>query len=70
MVVTKVFTSLQKGLHSPMVPKVDQLMPWVPRATKEKPTVAPTMLCVPEIGSLNHVATISHTALPAVLNKN
>jgi hypothetical protein len=65
----KLFTSLLGGRHSPMVPKVDHVMPEVPRATRENPTVAPTMLCVPEMGSLKYVATINHMALPAVIKK-
>jgi len=48
-----------------MVPSVLQVIPPGPRATKENPTVAPTMLWVPEMGSLKYVATISQTALPA-----
>ena len=39
-------------------------MPLVPRATSEKPTVAPTMLCVPEMGSFKNVATISQMPEP------
>lgn len=46
-----------------IVPSVVQLRPCVPRATKLKPIVDPTMLWVPEMGSLRNVATSSHTAL-------
>lgn len=43
-------------------------MPWKPLATSEKPIVAPTMECVPEIGKRKDVAINSHTALPPVTN--
>lgn len=40
-------------------------MPLVCRATKLKPSVEPTMLCVPDIGSFKNVATKSQKALLA-----
>ena len=43
---------------------VNHLMASVPRVTSEKPMVAPTMLCVPEMGNLRKVATSSQTPLP------
>ena len=44
------------------------LTPAVPRHTSENPTVAPTMECVPEIGSRNAVASSSQTPDPARLD--
>lgn len=48
----------------PIFPKVVQLTPSKPRAQREKPTVAPTMVWVPEMGSLKKVATRFQMALP------
>jgi len=53
----------------PIFPRVFQFIPWVPRHTSENPTVAPTILCVPEIGSFKNVATISQNALLAEREK-
>lgn len=39
-----------------------------PRRTIEKPIVAPTILCVPEIGILNAVAIIFQAADPNYVN--
>lgn len=44
---------------------VRQCKPLVPFATRLKPIDAPTILCVPEIGSLKNVATKSQAALAA-----
>lgn len=49
--------------ESTIVPSVPQFKPCMPRATKLNPMVEPTMLWVPEIGSLRNVAANSHTAL-------
>uniref|UniRef100_A0A182VBN8 Uncharacterized protein n=1 Tax=Anopheles merus TaxID=30066 RepID=A0A182VBN8_ANOME len=49
--------------HEPtIVSSVFHLSPCVPRATRLKPIVDPTMLCVPEMGILRNVATSSHSA--------
>lgn len=47
----------------PMVPNVFQCSPEVPLATKLNPMDEPTMLCVPEMGSLRNVAMSSQMAL-------
>ena len=52
-------------IYSPILANVVQLTPAKPRAAIEKPTVAPTMEWVPEMGSLKNVATMFHTELPA-----
>jgi hypothetical protein len=39
-------------------------MPRKPCATRAKPTVAPTMLCVPDTGRLKNVATNNHMQQP------
>jgi hypothetical protein len=39
-------------------------MPRAPRATRAKPTVAPTILCVPDTGKLKNVATSSQIQQP------
>lgn len=44
------------------------LTPAVPLQTSEKPTVAPTMECVPEIGNRNAVASNSQIPDPAKLD--
>lgn len=44
--------------------------PFVPRATKLKPNVEPTILCVPEIGNFKNVAISSHSALLASAETN
>lgn len=52
--------------HDPtIVPRVFHCTPWVPRATRLNPMVEPTILCVPEIGSLKKVATNNQHALLA-----
>ena len=43
----------------PMVASLTQPMPLTPLTTMEKPRVAPTMLWVPDTGSLKNVATIN-----------
>lgn len=47
------------------LPNVVQATPCVPRATRLKPIVEPTILCVPEIGSFKNVATNNQRALLA-----
>lgn len=42
----------------------NHLTPCWPLATSEKPIVAPTMQCVPEMGSLRKEAASCHTAEP------
>lgn len=42
------------------------MTPLKPRAHREKPTVAPTMVWVPEMGSLKKVATKFQMELPPV----
>lgn len=49
-----------------MPKSIDHFRPWKPLATNEKPMVAPTMECVPEMGKRNDVAINSHVALPPV----
>ena len=50
--------------HRPMYTSLVHLIPAVPMATSEKPTVAPTMLCVPLTGILKRVARTSHRQEP------
>lgn len=45
-------------------------MPFVPCETREKPSVEPTMLCVPEIGNFKNVAANSQRALLANAETN
>lgn len=45
------------------------LTPWWPLATMEKPIVAPTMQCVPEMGSFKKEAVSCQTADPATDKK-
>lgn len=40
------------------------LTPWDPLATMEKPIVAPTIQCVPEMGNFRNDAVSCHTADP------
>ena len=47
-----------------MRPNVFHFTPAKPCATRAKPMVAPTILCVPDTGSLKNVATRSHTPVP------
>lgn len=49
---------------SPTLSSSDHLTPSCPLATREKPIVAPTMQCVPEMGSFKNEATSCHTAEP------
>lgn len=58
----KLSTKFFGGFSSLSLPNLLQFNPVVPRATKLKPIVDPTMLCVPEIGSLRNVATNSQSA--------
>jgi hypothetical protein len=51
-----------------IVPNVIQLKPNVPLATKENPTVAPTILCVVDTGTRKKVATANQMAQPAKKN--
>lgn len=44
------------------------LMEDQPRKTMEKPIVAPTIECVPEMGILSAVAIKFHAAEPVVIN--
>jgi len=53
-----------------MSPKVKKFIPDDPFATRAKPTVAPTMLCVPETGSFSMVATSSHTPAPEFIRNH
>lgn len=46
------------------MPSCFQSTPLAPCATSANPTVAPTMLCVPDTGILNAVAIISHAHDP------
>lgn len=39
-----------------------------PRSTMEKPIVAPTILCVPDMGILKNVATIFHVDEPKTMD--
>lgn len=50
--------------NSPILRSPFHLILSRPRRTRENPTVAPTILCVPEMGILKKVAAISHKALP------
>lgn len=49
---------------SPIFSSSDHLTPFCPLATSENPMVAPTMQCVPEMGSFKNEATSCHTAEP------
>ena len=51
----------------PIIPSFIQPIPLAPFTTIEKPSVAPTILCVPETGSLKNVATSSHRQEPKIL---
>jgi hypothetical protein len=46
-------------------PSFFQLIPLAPLATRANPTVAPTILCVPDTGRRRNVAINSHTQEPA-----
>ncbi len=50
----------------PIDPSFHQLIPSMPRATREKPSTEPTILWVPEIGIFKNVARISQMALAPV----
>lgn len=62
-VLTKPLNTGEMNQEATIRPSVPQRRPCVPRATKLKPIVDPTMLWVPEIGSFRNVATNSQTAL-------
>jgi len=53
-------------MHLPTIPRTFQLMPLSQRQTREKPTVAPTMLWVADTGSFRNVAPSSNIELPTV----
>lgn len=56
------------SIHNRAVGPAKLLTPSVPLHTSENPTVAPTMECVPEIGSRNAVASSSQIPDPARLD--
>jgi hypothetical protein len=55
----------KKTVKKKHLPNLKNFSPAVPRATKLKPMVEPTILCVPDIGSFMNVATNSQRALLA-----
>ena len=57
--------NIANSLILPMSPSLAQEMPALPLATRAKPTVDPTMLCVPDTGSFSKVAIKSQPQAPA-----
>lgn len=56
--------SVTKNFNEPIFPNSTHWIPRAPCATKAKPTVAPTILCVPDTGKLKKVATSNQIQQP------